>query len=191
MIKFVVIVNTYNPSIDKIKKIIETLVTSDNRIKLFIIITDSSPTALFLEGDLKTIVMQGSVEIKYLKLENFGEPYALNSGIKFAKINYNPDLIMLLTDDAILYSKIPYISIYEYFIKNCNPERDILIVTDVRKVPQRIIRRTTENGMVFSPLLFDKLKFEEDLVMDQFDFMFCDSIYLAGGKIIVFPDSLS
>lgn len=159
-------------------------------VTLFIIIADSSPTDYYLENDAMLREIQEFQNIKHLQIKNLGAPHALNHAIEYAKTNYNPDLIMILTDDAIVYSNIPYNSIYQYFNKYCNPDKDILLITDEKKVPRKIIKRTTENGMLFSPLLFNNIKFSENLIMDQFDLIFCDEVYLTCGKIIVFPDSI-
>jgi len=191
MSKFAVIINTYNPDIYRIQKLIESLRTdTENDVALFIIVVDSSPSPSFLQIDHILSAIQGFQEIKHLKVENLGEPSSLNHAIEYAKLNIEPDLIMILTDDAIVYKEIPYKIILEYFIRNCNLEKDILSITDSKLVHKKIVNRVTENGMVFSPKLFDKLKFREDLVMDQFDLIFCDSINSSGGKIIVFPDSI-
>jgi hypothetical protein len=194
MNKICVIINCYG-HLHRLRYIRETIFklkqNDDDNIDLKFIFVDSSPTDIYRNNNLylKKILKDGLFD--HLHLDNKGAPYSLNKAIDFSLKAYNPDLVMILTDDAILESSIIYSKVLEYFMKNCRPEYDILVLTnDLLMIQKNEIRRSTENGMIFSPKLWYKIKFREDLVMDQFDLLFCDEIHRLGGKILVFPSVL-
>lgn len=193
MNKMSVIINCYGPldSIQYFYKTASSLKQSNgDSTEVNLIFSDSSPEDVYKSNDLYLNSLFDSCFFKHIKLDNKGEPYALNKVIDYAA-KYNPDLIMILTDDAILMSSLPYSNIFEYFSKNCKPESDILLLTDDNTIIQgKEVKRSTENGMIFSPNLFGKIKFRDELIMDQFDLIFCDTIYQIGGKIKVFPHTL-
>jgi hypothetical protein len=159
----------------------------DDNIHIEFLFSDSSQENIYKKNDsyLKSIFKEQN--FIHLKLENKGVPFALNSAIEFSLKVFAPSLIMLLTDDAIIMGDISYNDIFEYFYKNCRPEKDALLLTyDPALIAKKEVKRSTENGLIFSPYLFYKNKFREDLIMDQFDNLFCDNIYWLGGKIFVF-----
>ena len=161
---------------------------TNDGVQIELIFSDSSLDNVYRNNDL---YLKGILDEQYfihLKLENRGAPFALNKAIEFSLKNYNPDLIMILTDDAIIKQDVPYNDIFEYFFKNCRSDKDVLLLTynsDV--IALKETKRSTENGLISSPQLFYKNKFREDLIMDQFDLLFSDEIYKNGGKIFVFP----
>lgn len=190
MIKICVIMNCYG-SLDSMQYVHKTISklkqSNDNNTDIKFIFSDSSPENIYQNNDLYLKSIFKTDFFEHLKLDNKGVPYKLNKTIDYSS-KYNPDLIMILNDDAILKSSIPYNKVFEYFNKNCRPETDVLLITDnITIIQKRQISRSIENGMIFSPKLFNKIKFREDLIIDQFDILFCDTIYQLGGKIIVFP----
>lgn len=163
---------------------------NDNKVDIKLIFSDSSQESIFQNNNLYLKSFFKAEFFDHLKLENKGVPYKLNKSIDYS-LKYIPDLIMSFTDDAILKSSMPYNEIIEYFNKNCKPENDVLVLTDNTTIIQKDkIKRWTDNGMIFSPKLFNKIRFREDLIIDQFDWLFCDTIHQLGGKIIAFPQIL-
>ena len=193
MNKMSVIINCYGPlgSIQNFHKTVSNLKQSNgDRTKVNLIFSDSSPEDVYKSNDLYLNSIFDSYFFKHIKLDNKGVPYKLNKTVDYAA-RYNPDLILILTDDAILKSSMPYRKIFEYFSKTCQPETFILLLTgDNATIKKREVKRSVENGMIFSPDLFKKIRFREDLIIDQFDLLFCDTIYQLGGKIVVFPHPL-
>lgn len=104
----------------------------------------------------------------------------------------NYEFVTILTDDTILKSNyFPVKSIKSFFNQNCDPSKDILLLPIHEfQIKKEILKRTAEIGMTLNKQLFNYIKFREDLIMDQFDLVFCDKIHEIGGKIIVYPEIL-
>jgi hypothetical protein len=98
---------------------------------------------------------------------------------------------LLLTDDAVIKRSFRCNLILEYFYNNCCPAKDVLPISDDSNVKTlREITRSTDNGLIFSPLLVDIIKFRDDLIMGQFDLLFSDDIHRNNGKIFLFPETI-
>jgi len=188
-LRYALLISTYNPPpyfYEALEKFI-----SIQEIDIFII--DSSPTDSVL---IKTSLITSSISnlnknIFYYKVPNCGQPFKLNFGLQQVdEKGYN--LATILTDDAALASKtFPAHKIYNYFYENCDPNKDIMILpSNTRYIEMKNISRYVDTGMTLDLRLFRKICFREDLIIDQFDFFFCDNIYENGGKILIYPEVL-
>ena len=128
--------------------------------------------------------------VKNFKVPNYGVGYNFNFGIKQAIKDYC-DLITIFTDDVtLLKNGFPQEKIYSFFYNNCNPQKDVLILPQKGAPLQKEIKRTADSGMTFAKELFQKIRFREELIVDQTDFYFCDQVIMNGGKFIVYPEIL-
>ena len=128
--------------------------------------------------------------IKYFKVPNYGVGYNFNFGIKQA-IKDSCDLITIFTDDVkLLDNGFPQEKIYRFFYNNCDSQKDVLILPQKGVQLQKEIKRTADSGMTFAKELFQKIRFREELIVDQTDFYFCDQVIMNGGKFIVYPEIL-
>jgi len=113
---YAVLINTYNPHIN----FYETLRALILRLQTDIFIIDSSPTDNVLVK-LRSIILSINtiqpinINIFYYRIQNYGEPYAINFGLK--QINEKKyRLVTIFTDDTSLAREtFPAHKIYEYF----------------------------------------------------------------------------
>jgi hypothetical protein len=179
---YAIIISVYNPpSIvnQTIKKLLST-----KEIAIYVI--DSSASK-----DVNEIYPIQHTNFHYFNVPNLGQPYKLNFGIEQC-LKRGYEFVTIFTDDTALETNsFPIQEIKKYFYQNCNPSRDVLILpSDVRMIEKRTVKRSVDSGMTFHKNMLTNIKFREDLVIDQFDLLFCDSVYDSGGKIIVYPDIL-
>lgn len=189
---YTVLFNIYNPPLS----FYETLRKLILRPETDIFIIDSSPTDNVLVR-LRSIIQSINtlqpinINIFYYRIPNCGVPYAINFGIKQIK-ERKYRLVTIFTDDTSLVREtFPAHKIYEYFYKNCDPSKDAMVIpNNENDLKKKYILRTTEAGMTMDLSLFNKIQFREDLIIDQYDPLFCDNIYEKGGKILIYPEVL-
>jgi GT2 family glycosyltransferase len=185
---WVVILNVYDPPDEFYVSLSKLL---NNPLDIYII-DSSREGGIYNSNALFRQYLQSKQNgrIKYINIENKGAPYALNLGLEEV-LRAKYQFITILTDDTIFINDfLPLQSIEGFFYKNCNPYKDILLLTDLKTAGKKYIRRSTEAGMTFHREALKNVKFREDLVMDQFDVYFCDDIYRHGGKIVVYPEAI-
>jgi glycosyltransferase involved in cell wall biosynthesis len=191
-IKYAIVISTHRPPLRLFRETLQRLSANPN---MHIYVIDSSPeeTAKEIENQIqkiKTDTKQASSTVEFFKVPNYGIGYSYNFGIKQAT-KENCDLITLFTDDVKLNcEQFPLAEIYDYFSAHCNPQKDILILPHSTRQPNEEIKKTVDSGMTFSTKLPRKIRFRENLILDQIDFDFCNHVIRDGGKFVVYPKSL-
>ena len=197
-IKYGVIIAVHMPPLTLFSDTLKKL-SSNSDIQVYVI--DSSPEATSTEIQKHISKSINNINhdfskshprtlVKNFKVPNYGVGYNFNFGIKQA-IKNNCDLITIFTDDVkLLKNGFPQEKIYSFFYNNCNPQKDVLILPQKRAPLQNEIKRTADSGMTFAKELFQKIRFREELIVDQTDFYFCDQVIMNGGKFIVYPEIL-
>ncbi|MCJ7637806.1 MAG: hypothetical protein MUO21_09985 [Nitrososphaeraceae archaeon] len=200
-IKYGVIIATHMPPLLLLFNTLKKLSSNPN-IQIYVI--DSSPEVASikiqnyihriannsLNPDFSKHHPRTRTLIKYFKVPNYGIGHNFNFGIKQA-IKDNCDLITIFTDDVkVLDNRFPLEKIYRFFYNNCDSQKDVLILPQNRAQLQKEIKKTVDSGMTFTKELFQKIRFREELILDQIDFYFCGQVRMNGGKFIVYPEIL-
>lgn len=180
----------------------DTLKRLSSNLNIHIYVIDSSPEVTSIKtqnyinrsinNNLNHLFSKGHSRplIKYFKVPNYGIGHKHNFGIKQA-IKDGCDLMTTFTDDVkLLDNRFPIEEIYRFFCNNCDPHKDVLILPYDRAQLQKEIKRAGDLGMTFTKELFQKVRFREELILDNTDYYFCDQVILKGGKFIVYPEIL-
>lgn len=169
MHRFCVIIGAYNPP-DKFYDTVKKLVSL--KIDTFIVYSGNDIN-LGLESEY----------IRMIKEKNYGLGHKFNTGINLAK-DSGFDLVTILTDDVSVLPNFSANDIINYYSKYCS-ENDILHLDFVSDELQTT-KYAMDRGMTFSTNIGDKIKFRNELVMDQQDIYFCYKLETIGGRIISF-----
>ncbi|MEM3489213.1 MAG: hypothetical protein QXO75_06120 [Nitrososphaerota archaeon] len=125
-------------------------------------------------------------ECKYtsiIKVKNYGVPHNFNTGIKLA-LDSGFDLFTLFTDDVSILPSFSKDYIIKYYERFCNKYDILSLIFISNKL--RKAKNVVDSGMTFSSYVANKVKFRDDLVIDQQDIYFCYQIDKIGGKVISF-----
>lgn len=188
--KYAVILATNNPSdtiLDKVNHSIQLLLAQD--LKVYLIASGNKQTM----KKIAVILRYHSIFLKLGKLSynsvlNKGIPQKWNLGIERA-IYEGADILSLLTDDSSPNSSYNTSEIIEYFTNNCK-------VTDLMSLPSNLSSLISDHkrifisdiGMTFHRKLYEKLRFDEELVHSFTDYKFSFTVVTKlGGNIVIYP----
>ena len=185
---------SHEPPGDILLHAIKTL-SSFKNMKVFVI--DSSSSVKFSDINSAILSINSTkigAPVEIFHVENMGTANKLNFGIKKC-VETGCNIITFFEDDCSLIEKTFLIeSITGFFLQHCDPKKDVLVlpvlnedkflpkgyneIFDLGKVP----------GITFSSELATRIKFREDLVIDQVDIDFGRRVRKTGGKIIYYPE---
>ena len=159
------IIVSFNPNIERLKKVISPISINDSKIVIVDNHSENFP-------DLKSAL--GMVNVDYIELEqNVGISKALNIGIKYIKNHFNPEWILLLDQDTIVSDDYPFYLI-QHIKKGVKDFDKCYIIrgnSDLTKRKESIIKFRTEilSGNLVRSSVFDYIQFREDFFMDFVD----------------------
>lgn len=183
-----IVLISYCPSVERLYSNLECL-SEDRFLKVFII--DSSPleTSELIRNYLLNFKKEKSLSFNFIHIKNVGVGFALNYGA-FLAFSNGCELVTIVDDDAkIIVYPFPTTDVIQFFRKNCNPEKDLLVLPNIHPTDRKT-EFWVETGLTFSKNLFSKIKFREEFILDQIDSVFCKQVLSQGGKILLYPKQL-
>lgn len=194
-LRYAVIVATHGTRPDGLLDLLKSL-TRNGRLGIYVVDSSGSyscgPRALdtIVGGEGRLPGPDNSTRgVVALRVPNFGAPHSLNVGVRRC-LSDGVELVTLLDDDVSLAGPLPTDRIVEFFFSRCDPGGDLLILPENSARQSHAPGHAVTSGMTFSPLLFSRCTFREELVMDLFDSQFCEDVARQGGKLVNFPEAL-
>jgi glycosyltransferase involved in cell wall biosynthesis len=188
--KYCIVIPSYKPPKEQFIQLLKRLII----FKIKTIIVDSSPGDVSdeLASIVKSLDKTENHLLRLLKIPNLGAGYSLNVGIREC-FNEGAEIVSIMDDDTIIYEKFNKEEIIDFFNKNLNRSKDLLVLASedaIEASRKRDIRAWVETGLTFSRELYEKVQFREEFIMDQIDIEFCYQVVSLGGKIIFYPKAV-
>ena len=202
--KISAIIVTYNPDINRLKKVVSAL---NNQIDKLILVDNGSTNSNKILNTLKN--KRYKIEVILLK-QNLGLAKGLNIGVKSLK---KSDFVLTLDQDTIIKKNAIKTSINEYILLDKGMQSKTAIIhLNYEKIGNRLIDRlifkllrldkselksnknhyrffypvryVAQSGMLIKFTIANKLKFNEALFIDQVDREYCSRITKQGFIIL-------
>jgi rhamnosyltransferase len=190
----VTVIVTFNPNINRFIKVLDAASKQTQKI----IIVDNASKNI---KEIKKVLLNNA---KIIELsENLGLSAALNIGIKNAIEAFDPDWILTLDDDTILYKNAIKKVLNEYNLLSITYKEKIgVLALSPNKVNKLHINQVINNsrfvykefvqtsGNLIKTTILKSIKFRTDFFIDQIDFEFDINIRKAGFYILEYCHKL-